>query len=437
MAREVNCPSNEQFSPPDEDGKAKRRQLEPCGRFKSQRLDQQPHLTDICIPEHAGDAHVILCAKNIEAKLAGVSQSIEHAAQKGNWQLCVLLDTEKRALHAELSSILESSAKIAGLPLRPNLFAASTSHASTQPSIAAKQAVLTEAKEPSETKTRPTNHNMSIEAVLCPSSDLPHRLSLPHVRICAIGKISLDASYGKASGKAGPFSGFNGKVGKAHGKTSGKLAGKKGGKQTIMEQVCLHVVDEVSGCKIPVHWKKPMLSTDGLLKALVTITDAKPVVSHNGSVFLELDNASTVRKMLNTTDQAIAVYDLLAGGLWTLAEAGQEAVGSYVDVVLKCVQSSTKHKIDGGSFLQLNLIDKEGTPLNLPVYGYQQSEFTPGRVYLVLGLVVGPGRMQASRGWIDDYSWAQTKFSGWRTAFMDVGSLVVGSRQSNTVPYGN
>lgn len=365
----VGRPSDERSA------EAKRRRLEPCGRSAAawtscgveQRLDQQPPVTDF--------------------------------------------------------RISESSAEIADLPG----FAASTSHASTQLSVAAEEAVLMEEGDPSETKTRPTNNNMSIEAVLWPGSEVPRRLSLPRVRICAIGKISSDASYGKASGKAGLFSGLNGKVGKAHGKTSGKLAGKKGGKPSIMQHVCMHVVDEISGFKIPVHWKKQMLSTDGFLKALVTITDAKPVLHHNGSIFLELDNASTVRKMLNTTDQSIAFFDLLAGGLWTLSQARQEAVGSYVDVVLKCVRSSIKHKIDGGSFLQLDLIDKEGTPLDLSVHGYQQSEFTPGRVYLVLGLVVGVGRTKASRGWIDDYSWVQTKFSGWQTAFLDVGFLVVAS----------
>ena len=265
---------------------------------------------------------------------------------------------------------------------------------------------------------------MTITDLLAPGCSLPPRVSLAEVRVCAVGKVLPDSSYGKGMGKTGMNAGVKGKGGKAAGKAGGKASGKKGGHHSAMEQVCLHVADEATGCKVPMHWKRSTLSIDGLNKALVNVTDAKPAVSDSGSVFLELDDASVVN-VVKPGDQSVAIHNLLTSNLWTLAEAGQEAVGSYVDVLLKVLRATTKDKADGGSFVQLNLVDKEGTALNLPVYEYNEDEFTSGSVFLALGLVVRPGRMQTAQGWFDDYTWMQCKFSGWRTALVDVGVLEV------------
>jgi hypothetical protein len=325
-----------------------------------------------------------------------VARRLEDAIKQQNWEECESLEAEKEALHKQLPQSLSS-------------------HESTLQCSAA---------SPEADKPKPIRHNMTITELLAPGRSLPPRVCLTEVRVCAIGKVSFDSSYGKGVGKSGMNAGVKGKSGKAAGKAGGKLVGKKGGRQAAMEQVCLHVAEEANGTKVPIHWKGTSLSIDGLEKALLSVTDARPVVLDNGSVFLELDNASSV-KVVKPAESSVAIHTLLTEGLWTLAEAGQETIGSYVDVLLKVVRVTTKDKTGGGTFVQVNFMDKENTPLNLAVFDYSEEEFTPGSVYLALGLVVRPGRMQTGQGWCDDFTWGQTKFSGWRTAFVDVRILVV------------
>ena len=270
-------------------------------------------------------------------------------------------------------------------------------------------------KQSNDSRASSTIAVKTIAELQTPKASLPPRICLNSVQVVAVGKMVVeDTAKGKGKGKSQSKSVAGGKS-HSSGKGKGKVVTSK-----VVHKVSIHVVDLDTNELMFLVWQGENISVKNLANAVINITSAKPAITKDG-VHLELDDRSGINLTLNRNDSPIHIKDDIK--LWTLNQAAQEPLGTYVNVALYVEASQDKIAQSGEHYMTLNVVDTENQRTTMQAYGYRDDDFGNGATIIAFGLAVKPGRSYSSEGWSDDASWGTVRFSSWRTAFANASAL--------------
>jgi hypothetical protein len=247
----------------------------------------------------------------------------------------------------------------------------------------------------------------TIADLLAPRAIFPPRINVNRVYVVAVGVV-LTSELVKPTGKSSSFKG------------NGKGPAKGKGKAVATKKLSIHLVEPESGNVMWAVWSGDNVAVGNLANAVVNVNNAKPALSREG-VNLELDSFSSFTIRLNRYDTA---NDMLTHiPLATLKEIESMPSGTFVNVAMFLEAVQEKTTSTGQTYASLSIVDTAGVRLNFQVYDHPLSLFTQGDTILAMGVAVKSGRVYKDGIWLNDETWSQARYAGYRIAFASVGVL--------------